>query len=243
MKKKLFTICMLLCGCLWVSAQSYQEVVYLKNGSIIKGVIVEQIPNVSLKVKTADGSIFAYQISEVEKLTKEEVKSIRNHSRFYSGKKHFNTDKTRYKGFFELGGAIGIGDYGDGVFTASTTHGYQFNPYFFLGAGIGADYHFDWETLFIPIFADVRANIIDGKVTPYVGMKVGYSIFDGIGFYFNPNVGVSCALSPKLGLNVSLGYNLQKADIYYFLSAGSTTYSGVETETIGGVTIKLGLEF
>jgi hypothetical protein len=49
----------------------YIEVVYLKNGSIIRGVIIEQIPNVSLKIKTKDGNVFFYKMEDVEKITKE----------------------------------------------------------------------------------------------------------------------------------------------------------------------------
>jgi len=49
----------------------YQDVVYLKNGSKIKGVLIEQIPNKSLKIQTKDGSIFNYNMDEVEKITKE----------------------------------------------------------------------------------------------------------------------------------------------------------------------------
>ena len=45
-----------------------QEVVYLKNGSIIKGVVIEQVPGESLKIQTYDGSIFVYKMSEVEKI-------------------------------------------------------------------------------------------------------------------------------------------------------------------------------
>ena len=48
-----------------------QDVIYLKNGSIIRGLIIEQIPNVSLKIQTADGSVFVYKIDEIEKMTKE----------------------------------------------------------------------------------------------------------------------------------------------------------------------------
>ena len=52
-------------------AQSnYQDVVYLKNGSIIRGVIIEQIPNQSLKIKTAGGSLFMFKMNEVEKIEK-----------------------------------------------------------------------------------------------------------------------------------------------------------------------------
>lgn len=49
----------------------YVEVVYLKNGSIIRGMIIEQIPNVSLKIQTRDGNVFVYKMEEVEKITKE----------------------------------------------------------------------------------------------------------------------------------------------------------------------------
>jgi len=39
-----------------------QDVVYLKNGSIIRGVIIEQVPNQSVKIQTADRNVFVYQI-------------------------------------------------------------------------------------------------------------------------------------------------------------------------------------
>lgn len=47
--------------------------VYLKNGSIIKGTVVEMVPNVQIKIETRDGSIFVYKMEEVEKMTKEKV--------------------------------------------------------------------------------------------------------------------------------------------------------------------------
>ena len=56
------------------SSGELQDVVYLKNGSIIRGLIIEQIPNVSLKIQTVDGSVFVYKIDEIEKMTKEPSK-------------------------------------------------------------------------------------------------------------------------------------------------------------------------
>ena len=53
------------------SAQNYQDVVYLRNGSIIRGVIIEQIPNESLKIQTPGGSVFVHRMSEVLKIAKE----------------------------------------------------------------------------------------------------------------------------------------------------------------------------
>lgn len=55
-------------------AQNYQDVVYLKNGSIVRGVVVEQVPNQSIKIETADRSVFVYRMDEVEKITREENK-------------------------------------------------------------------------------------------------------------------------------------------------------------------------
>ncbi len=53
-------------------AQNYEEdVVYLKNGSIIHGLIIEQIPNQSIKIQTKDNSIFFFKMEEIEKITKE----------------------------------------------------------------------------------------------------------------------------------------------------------------------------
>ncbi len=63
-----------------IFAQERIDVVYLKNGSIIKGTIIEQIPNVSIKIETKDGSVFFYKIDEVEKMTKEKVASSNNES-------------------------------------------------------------------------------------------------------------------------------------------------------------------
>lgn len=55
------------------SYSEYQDVVYLKNGSIIRGMIIEQIPGVSLKLETRDGNVFVYKMEEIEKMTKEKT--------------------------------------------------------------------------------------------------------------------------------------------------------------------------
>ncbi len=69
---KFFAImCMVMAAALGANAAEMQEVVYLKNGSVIRGVILELVPEKSVKIQTADGNIFVYQMSEVQKITKE----------------------------------------------------------------------------------------------------------------------------------------------------------------------------
>ena len=55
---------------------STDDVVYLKNGSIIRGTIIEQVPNKSIKIQTQDGNVFVYEISQVEKITKEAKRKV-----------------------------------------------------------------------------------------------------------------------------------------------------------------------
>ena len=72
MRRYLIMVCVLVFAvAAHASAQQYQEVVYLKNGSIIRGVIIEQIPNESLKIQTQGGSVFVFKMSEVAKIVKE----------------------------------------------------------------------------------------------------------------------------------------------------------------------------
>ena len=48
-----------------------KDVVYLKNGSILKGTIVEQNLNKSIKLQTSEGNIFVYDFADIEKITRE----------------------------------------------------------------------------------------------------------------------------------------------------------------------------
>ena len=54
-------------------AQSTRDVVKLKNGSVIKGTVLEMIPNQSIKVATVDGSVFVYDMNDIQEVQKEEV--------------------------------------------------------------------------------------------------------------------------------------------------------------------------
>lgn len=207
-------------------AQNLQEVVYLKNGSIIRGVVIEQVPGVSLKIQTSDGSIFAYQMSEVDKITKE---SVNYRSGNFLRLNNNLGNKTGYKGFVDLGYTIGVGDWAVDRLEISTSHGYQFNPYLYAGAGVAANYYLDAEVFGLPIFAHVRGNILDNSISPYVDFRIGYSpLKDVLGLYMAPSVG--CKI---YSFNVSLGYVMQKVtDDYYDI-----------TVNCGGFSLKVGYEF
>lgn len=77
MKKLFYLGCLLFVYSITIEAQNYDEVVYLKNGSILHGIIIEQIPNQSIKIQTKDGNVFEFYFSDIEKITKEQISTGR----------------------------------------------------------------------------------------------------------------------------------------------------------------------
>ena len=233
-----------------LSAQDYQEVICLKNGSVIRGTIVEQQPNVLLKVKTADGSIFVYPMNEVEKITKEEAINRESEK-----SNRIRTDVKGYRGSVEVGTIVNFRASGipidRGAFSITTSHGYQFNHHLFLGAGIGLDYHAAGGSLFMPLFADVRANFLNRDITPFWGVKIGYAVGSKVsevvnpGIYFNPTFGIRFILKSDFAMNVALGYNLQQQVVeeYFY----SSYFWGGDYYTVKylrhGLSLRLGFEF
>lgn len=59
--------------------QQMEDVVHLKNGGLIRGTIIEQIPGESLKIQTRDGNVFVYTMDEIAKISKEPVMRMQRH--------------------------------------------------------------------------------------------------------------------------------------------------------------------
>ena len=70
----LFLVCLM--GMTFAFAQgNMQDVVYLKNGSIIRGEIIEMVSGETVKIMTVDGCLFVWDMDEVERITQEEMRN------------------------------------------------------------------------------------------------------------------------------------------------------------------------
>jgi hypothetical protein len=122
----------LLLSVLFISVAIYAQqnnmidVVYLKNGSILRGIIIEQVPNESIKLQTSDGNIFVYQTDEILKITKDtNVKQSRKQLVFG------DNDIQQRKGYIGLsiGPSFGVGDVSElpvGIMLNLVDFGYLF---------------------------------------------------------------------------------------------------------------------
>jgi hypothetical protein len=175
----------------------YDEVIHLKNGTIIKGVIIEQVPGEFIKVRTKDGQETVYQSSEVASITKD----------FFETKK---------KGFINIT-EVGVGVGPDNVaYSLSTVNGYLIKPHFSLGAGAGYDHYVNTGSV-VPVFLDMRIVLHDKRFTPFLYSDAGYSFavssasLSGFkaGLMFNPGFGVKTYVGKTTAFVLSFGIKIQ----------------------------------
>ena len=241
--KKLFVLLLFALFTVHSFAQyHYHDVVYLKNGSILRGVIIEQVPNQSIKIETADHSVFFFELGEVEKFTKEPLKGRRIVT------KDSNALKTGYRGIVEAGFQLGVGDWGDDRFKLNIINGYQITPHLSLGLGTGLHFYMDADAALVPLFADFRAYLLDNKVSPYFSLGAGYSFnasrnFDGVGVLINPAAGVSFKVSEKSSMNIALGYELQRMDFIYYYYYNGYSYNEPTRENCGALSLTVGFSY
>ena len=206
------------------------EVVYLKNGGVIRGIIIEQIPNEKLKIQTKDGNVFVFLYTEIEKITKE-VDPISSES-YKKSKPNLTTiDGYKSSGYFnatEIVFGFGVGKIepvtGNGsannendnsTIGLRTSHGYQFNPRFSIGMGIGLEVG---ERSALPIFMDLRFPFTHKKVNPTFNLALGLI---GVESYFvNPSFGLKIFLNNRTAMNFNIGMNSQ-----FITSNGYNSYN------------------
>ena len=223
---------------------AYEDVVYLKNGSIIHGLIIEQVPSKSIKIQTTDGNVFFYSMEEIEKITKEPSKEKEKNAENSSGL------KSGYKGVFEMGYAAGIGGLGMDRLKMNIINGYQVNSYLSLGLGTGLRYYFDANAILIPLYFDCRITFLNKNLSPYLSLDGGYSFdatnsFEVAGFLFNPVGGVSIRTSQKTAMIVGVGYEMQWMNFIYSGYSGypSHYYQVTQLKNSGSISFKVGISF
>lgn len=163
MKKNLLIITMLTICVLPLSAQKTKDALYLKNGSIIYGKLLE-ISNNTYRIQTSDGSLFNYSADDVDKLLKETPS--------------FGGRKTSGAGFsIESGLLIGSqnSDF-DAPFSFSVIVNYTNGTKNIIGIGSGVEF---LGSTFTPIFAEYKRLFNERKTAPFIFFRGGALLHSG----------------------------------------------------------------
>ncbi len=220
MRKILFLIFALLVT-VFVSAQQNNliDVVYLKNGSIVRGIIVEQVPNELIKLQTADGSLFVYQTGEIDKIIKEGPITHSSNNMAFNEKK--SNQRRGYIGI-SVGPSFAVGDLSGlpvGAALNLVDFGYLFNDNFGIaGKWLGTGYSEGGETF---AMGGLLAGLLGSTpISPMINFEgkvlIGFSAFtfdDGYDsytsdLYFGYDIGVGLRIntSDKVSLLVNADY-------------------------------------
>ena len=99
----------------------------------------------------------------------------------------------------------------------------------------------------IPIFANVRANLSKGKITPFVDGKAGTYVTNNGSLYLNLSAGCRFSVNEKQAVNISVGYTIEKLEFETFNSFISYKNMNYTTSprklNAEGIAIKVGYEF
>jgi len=231
-----------------------KDVVYLNNGRVIQGTITEQEPNKPLVIKTADGNVFTYPMDDIDKIVEG---TIGYNDKSGSSSSGLNRG---YKGIIDVGYYLGVGANKINRLDFNFINGYQINPYFSLGIGVGFNYYIvddysieriniNKENKFLlPLFADFRVNFINGPISPYLSMDIGYSLnasdnFHAFGILVNPTIGVSLKVSERNEIHIGLGYQLQGVNKSYNITNWWGNYNYPSQTNLEAIAMKVGFSF
>jgi hypothetical protein len=70
-KRCLYLFALLAFSGVAISQQNYQDIIYLKNGDILRGILVNRSLNDSVRIIGINGNTVVYNMNEIEKLTRE----------------------------------------------------------------------------------------------------------------------------------------------------------------------------
>jgi hypothetical protein len=185
-----------------------EDVVYLNDGSVLRGEIIEMNEGESLRIKISGGSIFYIFMDEVDDIKREEV---------------YRPEHFKQKGYVNYTGIEKMsGQQGRDATRYQMVNGYQFTPRFSAGIGIAfVDYDDPLNT--IPIFGDLKFKLKKSNVAPFVFLKGGYNfsilpdedypIEDHKGgLMFDVGAGLQFEVNDYVGWYLNAGYNIDKME-------------------------------
>lgn len=127
--------------------------------------------------------------------------------------------KAGFTGIMETSYLFKQGPYGIDRFKLNLINGYQFNPYVYLGVGVGYRYYFNSSIPIIPIFGDLRVYVLNNKYSPFISFAAGYSYyllndFKEVGPMINPKIGLCIKQYEKTLIQFGFEFEAQLASFY-----------------------------
>lgn len=186
--------------------QGLEDVLYLKNGNVYRGVLVEQVPGQYYNIQTIGGNIFHVEVGDVAKITREvawagsmsqqgtrNADASRNNDRGAASEakalKRARKDSLkkawtpRVKGYF-FQGQLMLENLQGGI---RIVNGYKVGRFGHLGIGLGIDLSGPspidrWGSsanlsgVYFPFYLYYGGDILKRRITPFYALELGYTV-------------------------------------------------------------------
>ena len=215
--KVIFFLSLFLKGPDVLAQQSMEDVLYLKNGWILRGTITSPPSDSLVTIETKDRNRFVFNRTAVNRVGQEPT---------LSNKPTQPTYKRRGFSHYTEMGALAARNTSSSTntsaFSFQTVNGYKFGQALFAGLGIGVDLYAT-QTL-MPIFGSIRGDLTNrGHLIPYYFVDFGYGTnitgkdtnpfpqvtYKG-GTLFGIGLGMKVIFNNSTGFLLSLGYRSQR---------------------------------
>jgi hypothetical protein len=250
--KKATTLLLLLLSIAAVAQRETQDILYLKDGSVIRGQMKQEGDR--FRIKLLGGTELVYQQGQIDSMKKEDVRK----AQLYDIKHHYYRHDRGYRNMTEFGFIYGtnlkeqLENYyyyyqptDDVGISLHTMNGYQIWPYLYVGAGVGIERFITYRQTFVPVYLRLSSEFIKRRVTPYVFIDAGYAFMpqdqvtstDGYkyynrlgGLYITAGGGLRIYTRSRASLTISAGYKRTNSGNRFMYSyEGSPEYETKRT--------------
>jgi len=178
--------------------QQLEDVIYLKDGSIYRGVIIEEVPGQNRKIRIMGGSVVSVQEADIQKVAKEEPYSLAPEGKAPRSPREPRQTREaraprekvpfapRTRGYFFQGQLL-IENLQGGL---RVVNGYRFGRFGHLGIGVGFDLtggsplnsvvngvdYFSFSSVYLPLYLYYAGDILPKKITPFYQLEAGYAL-------------------------------------------------------------------
>ncbi|MBP6978943.1 MAG: hypothetical protein PHD61_08710 [Bacteroidales bacterium] len=200
----------LLIPLLSVAQQQEYDALYLNNGSVLRGKVLESIPGQGVKIEMVGSNILVIPENEIEKIVMRETESQTSSKTSQPSKIEVHPQVHLFGGSDQSWG-----------FTVRTAYAFPFR--LSLGAGTGVEW---FSAAMLPLFADVSYKILPGKWSPFVYAQAGYALpleenQNTYFYYYDQNnhggilagagAGIRKDFSNHAAITFSVGYRFQQS--------------------------------
>jgi hypothetical protein len=245
-----------------INAQNkLQDNVFLKNGTVVRGNIFEQIPDRSVGIVTIYGDSLYLKIGKIERLTRED-NSL--NSRLAESGKWMSAG---YKIIIEANSYFNLDQFGTDFFKFSIINGIRLNRNFFYGFGLGlrcnpkaelSGIKSAYKQFMVYVTTDLRTYFpFNDKLSAYFAFDIGFALASDHKAYeteyqyincrgkiLNPSLGAIIRISDRSALNLGFGYEMNIMDFKgYWIFGNNVELDQRDNKLVSSLGINAGISF